>query len=168
MPRIHAGRLSRTSPTKSHAGDKKIMRLQAAAVGAVPKGGPLRTVGEISGQSTWHAVCCYTSPFRTGAPCGCFYNCWDCRFTNCWDCRFTGVAAGLRNRMQAIKNYAAASRSCRGRPKGRPAVNSWRDIRTVNMARSMLLCPAIPNGCPAWSPLQLLGLSIHRNCVETM
>ncbi len=74
----------------------------------------------------------------------------------------------LRNRMQAIKNYAAASRSCRGRPKGRPAVNSWRGVRTVNMARSMLLCPAIPNGRPAWSPLQLLGLSIHRNCVEAM
>ena len=160
MPRIHAGRLIRTSPTKSHAGDKKIMRLQAAAVGAVPKGGLLRTVGEISGRSIWHAVCCYASPFRTGAPRGCLYN--------CWDCRFTGVAAGLRNRMQAIKNYAAASRSCRGRPKGRPAVNSWIYIRTVNMARSMLLCPAIPNGRPAWSPLQLLGLSIHRNCVEAM
>ena len=160
MPRIHAGRLSRTSPTKSHAGDKKIMRLQAAAVGAVPKGGLLRTVGEISGRSIWHAVCCYASPFRTGAPRGCLYNCWDCRFTE--------VAAGLRNRMQAIKNYAAASRSCRGRPKGRPAVNSWIYIRTVNMARSMLLCPAIPNERPAWSPLQLLGLSIHRNCVEAM
>lgn len=136
MPRIHAGRLIRTSPTKSHAGDKKIMRLQAAAVGAVPKGGLLRTVGEISGRSIWHAVCCYASPFRTGAPRGCLYN--------CWDCRFTGVAAGLRNRMQAIKNYAAASRSCRGRPKGRPAVNRWK------------LCLVLPNGRPTWSPLQLL------------
>ena len=36
-----AGRLIRTAPTKSHSGDKKIMRLQAASVGAVPKGGPL-------------------------------------------------------------------------------------------------------------------------------
>jgi len=77
------------------------MRLQVAAVGAVPKGGPLWTVGEISGRSTWHAVCCYAPLFRTSAPRGRPYSCWDCRFTG-----FTRDAlAGrpLRNRMQAIK-----------------------------------------------------------------
>ena len=51
----------------------------------------------------------------------------------------------LRNRMQAIKKLCGCSRICRGRPKGRPAVNRWK------------LCLVLPNGRPTWSPLQLLG-----------
>ena len=61
-PQRVAGRLNRTSPTKSHTGDENECRRSSQAadrrgpwnriVGAVPKGGPALLIGELSAKLT--------------------------------------------------------------------------------------------------------------------
>ena len=72
-PQRVAGRLSRTSPTESQPGDNNYPRPVALCVGAVPKGGPPRTVGHSQNWSMWYDFReCELRPARpTRAPTTC-------------------------------------------------------------------------------------------------